>query len=270
MKYIKKFSKDSEYQVFKNGENYIVPNVCYIEESSHTVFEDTPESEIVPQPIIRATYNATSDNMMALAKTDNIKSLKIDGDTIKFEPAVTNTIVIEALASEITINMSDGTAIFPSNYVQNYSSLTIKPTDISLKCTDFNYICILATIDGSSVVAPISITQAIQMGIASYDEATDILSFINLESALGANTTGCVFINVNEETSEITIFDTTCTFIAKTGGLKSPYMFETEGVHELEMELIDSNINNIFINFAIGSTCVTNITYMKDITSIED
>ena len=63
----------------------ILPNVSLVEGDAYCYFipnqigepgQPTPEPEVVLTPTIHATFNATSENMMAFMETGNIKSLK--------------------------------------------------------------------------------------------------------------------------------------------------------------------------------------------------
>jgi hypothetical protein len=56
MKYIKKFSKNTDYQAFINGDNYITPNICYVTESKGLKFKSKEKSGPV---LITFTINGT-------------------------------------------------------------------------------------------------------------------------------------------------------------------------------------------------------------------
>jgi hypothetical protein len=201
--------------------------------------------------------------MLAFADTTQIKALKINGNVVDFEPPVVNTVMINALASEITIN-SDNSGSFPADYVQKSSNIVIKPTDSSLKCADFEYIAVLMTLENSQYTTVIPIDECIAAGMASYNETDDTLVVNDMTSLMGADKMGAVFTHLNTETGECTPVDTTCTFTTITGGLESPYMFETEGIHEVEIEFVD----NADIGGTFTRTCIAEISYMKDIILI--
>ena len=262
-KYLRKFPTIVDYEAYKNNpDEFLVPSISYVEEVASCSYDPMPEVERILHPVIHAKFNATSENMTAFQTTSQIKALKIDGNVIEFEPLVSETVVIETLGSEITIT-SDGLGVYPSNYTHNYSSLTIQPADTTLKCTDFEYVAILIEMDGMQAAVPLPIADAIVADYLKLDEQANIISVREFTST-GATAAGCVFMTLNEDTGEINAIDTTCTFTITSGGLESPYMFETEGEHEVEIEFVDNgDITGIFTQ-----TCISEISYMKDVVSI--
>ena len=265
MWYLRKFPTIVDYETYKNNpDEFLVPSVSYVEEVPSCFYDPMSKSEpeVVLHPVIHAKFNATSENMTAIANTNQITKLKIDGNQIDFEPPVTSTIIVETLASEITIN-NDETGVYPSNYTQKYSSLTIRPADASLKCTDFDTIAILVEMkDWGQLALPLPINEAISYGFMTYDETKDVIYLANLAPLVGGDTCGGVFVTVDGASESYTPINTTCVFEATVGGLQSPYIFEIEGVHEVEIELTDYTINSMFAN-----TCITDFS-AQDITSI--
>ena len=263
MWYLRKFPTIVDYEAYKNNpDEFLVPGVSYVVEVNSCFYDPMPEPEVVLHPVIHAKFNATSENMLAFADTTQIKALKINGNVVDFEPPVVNTVMINALASEITIN-SDDSGSFPADYVQKCSNIIIKPTDSSLKCTDFENIVILTSLENSQLASVISIEEFIATGMCSYNETDNTLVLNNI-TGLGVDTMGVVFAHLDENTEKYTPIDTTCTFTVITGGLESPYMFEAEGEYEVEIELIDNGSMRGLFN----QSCITELISTKDITQL--
>ena len=78
MKYLKKFEKISQFEDFKNGSEWITPNVSYVVETSECNFQ--PYVPPPPEPTVIATYDAISPyDMLALNSTTGVKQFFIDG-----------------------------------------------------------------------------------------------------------------------------------------------------------------------------------------------
>ena len=55
-KYLKLFNQDAEYQAFKETEEYILPNVSYVEDINVVYYNPYTEAK---SGVIMARYNAT-------------------------------------------------------------------------------------------------------------------------------------------------------------------------------------------------------------------
>ena len=82
MKYLKYFETEAAYIAYKNGSDYILPNVSYVEENNIVSYNPV---ETVKQGVIMAHYRATEDNNRVVSDISNIKSLKINGENVVFD-----------------------------------------------------------------------------------------------------------------------------------------------------------------------------------------
>lgn len=89
MKYLKYFTNESDYQTFKESEDYILPNVSYVEDSNEVMFNPLVKS-------VRIFDNTSYDDRKALydlcfitAKSENcttpIYVRWSDGELTKFD-----------------------------------------------------------------------------------------------------------------------------------------------------------------------------------------
>ena len=290
-KHLKKFQTDKEYQAFKSdGTKMLIPNVSYIRGSKYCYFTPLngkpsgPEQPVEPEvvyPTIHATFNATADNPMAFMETGNIKSLKIDGNQIDVGTPVPTQGTLNVVGNDVTIDMETSEAVVAPEYLVNTSdadfmSLKFTPTDKNISFDDYNAFVLILEMDGVVQATPIPIEQmgsiAMYLGVEYQSETHTIIvpqyfSYY-MKMAAGINPTGFtgVFAKVNLEDGIIeNLLDTTCNYYTVSGGLSGEYMFDTEGTHEVEIELTDNSPTDLL--FAMS--CVSNITYMKDIKSID-
>lgn len=112
MKHLKLFENTQSYDNFKNGDDFILPNVSYILEGSKLFYN--PYSNL-KNGTIYATFNATSDNMVAIYDTSNVKSLIVDDKEISFDITEGSTI-INIIGENITMNDDMQTGTFPEEY----------------------------------------------------------------------------------------------------------------------------------------------------------
>lgn len=61
MKYLKRFNNTSEYEAFKGGEDFITPNISYVEETEGLVFK--PETKPVIHPSNEIWYTTTDNEI---------------------------------------------------------------------------------------------------------------------------------------------------------------------------------------------------------------
>lgn len=81
MKYLKKFNTTSEYDQFKSGSEFVLPNVSFVENSDVVMYNPYAKAK---SGVIMARYNATEENKLAIANTSNVKSLKVNGIEVEF------------------------------------------------------------------------------------------------------------------------------------------------------------------------------------------
>ena len=138
MKYLKLFNQTSEYEVFKESEEYVLPNVSYIWEFKDLPAGDPRKIHFAPKPkpiVLKATYNAVDDGNNGMHcyyyNDGNIKSLKIDGNTVQFDPKVNHSSNFEINTTNMVIDWDELTATCPDEYLiyGKIKSWTIKPKD---------------------------------------------------------------------------------------------------------------------------------------------
>ena len=80
MKYLKYFKTDVDRQNYFSSDKFVTPNVSYAEDADIVYFKPIKSANST----IYATYSATDDNKLAIANTSNVKSLKVDGNSVSF------------------------------------------------------------------------------------------------------------------------------------------------------------------------------------------
>ena len=260
--HLKLCQTNAEYNAFKyDYENNTRPNVVVVKEGKKIHFNK------LYRPVIHATFNATSDNKTAIANNIHvIKSLKVDGQEMVKTPPVSKIETIEIKKNKITINSNGNVTNFPSTYVRpKCYKWILKPTNANIKITDCNDIILLLSADGY------------KGGIRSKIDQLETETFIDednncyiLSNGVGFNqnvSVGMVLVSENKETGVFDIIDTTCIVEYTSGELNgNEYNLSTEGEHFLEIQLLD----NCSIGRMFKETCISHITKLKDITTIND
>lgn len=77
MKHLRLFKTEAEY----SSATLELPNVSYVVETKGVNYKPSVGSK---SGVIMARYNATEENMLALADTSNVKSLKVNGENVEF------------------------------------------------------------------------------------------------------------------------------------------------------------------------------------------
>ena len=93
MKYLKSFKNHDRYHSFLDSDEFVKPNVSFIESDESMRYHrfkgpfipPTPPEEEDTEPMIRATFMASEANMLGLGNTANIKKLKVDGEEVPIE-----------------------------------------------------------------------------------------------------------------------------------------------------------------------------------------
>ena len=289
-RYLKKFSTNNEYQNYINDKSkLILPNVSLVEGDAYCYFipnqigepgQPTPEPEVDLTPTIHATFNATSENMGAFMETGNIKSLKIDGNQIDVGTPVPTQGSLNVVGNDVTINTESGEAVVSPEYLVNisdadFTSLKFTPTDKNISFDDYNAFALIIEMDGvaQGMAIPIKEMDAMSMyyGMSYQSESHTFIVpqyfFMFMKMIGGISFTGItgVFMKLNLENGIIeNILDTTCNYYTVSGGLAGQYVFETEGTHEVEIELTDNSPTDMLF----VESCVSNIISMKNIKSI--
>ncbi len=114
MKYLKYFKTDADYQNYFNSDDFVSPNVSYVEDTNVVYYKPI-------KSIIYATYSATDDNKLAIANTSNVKSLKVNGNNVSFG----NAYYFESNGEyEVEIELIDDSIITGVIYDENLNVLS--------------------------------------------------------------------------------------------------------------------------------------------------
>lgn len=206
MKHLKYFETYAEYKEYYKSGKMVTPNICGIKELNSARFFPYVKTAT---PKVKMLFDATDTNLRLFnSSPKNMAKLTIDGKEIEFKPTEYSNITINTYASNIQV--TEDTILFPKSYVAPLtpSSYMMYPMDPTISIKDMTYICEFVCLDGETYVStfPISaVTEALQ-----YDLSTNSLRFDDYElSKLPSDAEiGFIFINVNEETEEITFIDT--------------------------------------------------------------
>lgn len=274
MKHLKLFENTQSYDNFKNGDDFILPNVSYILEGSKLFYNPYLD---LRNGTIYATFNATSDNMVAIYDMSNVKSLIVDDKEISFDITESSTI-INIIGENITMNDDMQSGTFPEEYCYMLSnglpsSWTFKPTNASID--ECNYIALIGIVGGQMMVSPMPINTGIEQGFFTYDDINNV--FCVSESLLGEMSQGgigglnFVCVKMDEVNGTFTFLDTTHDIKFRSGGKPIRYIFDSEGNHTMEIELIDDTgiPQKMFYsaNDYTGS-CISTIKIPDSVTSI--
>ena len=264
MKYLKRFEKIQEYESYKNGSDYVLPNVSYVKETKGMAYE--PKKAFT----LRAKYEATPDNLVAFTSATNIKSLTVNGTSVKFEPLKNEISTFDVLGENILINMETGEATFPESYLikSPVSSWSFKAKDSNYTINENTYVCLLIMMDGMAMVQPTPFDEIRDYALTTNDGVTleavdEFLAEMNMQIQSGMQI-GFTLIDVDMDNETFVFIDTEHQTIVTTGGL-STYSFDSEGLYDVKIEISDPAIKMLF-----AETQLTSIEIGNDITSICD
>ena len=278
MKYLKYFEQASAYEAYKNGSDFITPNVSYAKDNNVVYYD--PKTAFM----LRAKYNATPDNLVAFTGAENLKSLKVNGASIEFEPVKNENFAFDVLGENISLDMSTGDATFPESYVikSPVSSWSFKAKDPNYVLNENTYVCMLGMYDdGWAYAEPMPIAEAVGYVITTNDgvtlEVTDtFLAEMNMGIQDGVQV-GVTLMDADMNSGTFMFIDTEHQTNIITGGL-STYSFDSEGFYDVEIELSDPDMNGIqfaetsLISIEIGDgiTSIGEYTFddCKDLTSV--
>lgn len=262
MKYLKQFKQASEYEVFKESEDYVLPNVSYVVETKGVNY--------APKKVfkLRAKYNATPDNLVAFNDASNIKSLKVNGNSIKTEPIKNEINNFDVLGENITLNMETGAATFPESYLikSPASSWSFKAKDPNYVINENTFVCMLGMMDGMTFADPIPLAEVMGSSFTTNDGVTleavdEFLFYINVDIQSGMQM--CFTLcDMDMNSGTLVFIDTEHQTSVTTGGLFT-YSFDSEGLYNVEIELADPTMR---IQFA--GTPLISIEIGDGITSI--
>lgn len=115
MKHLKLFNDTTSYEAFKGSSDFVLPNVSHVTNQRQTLYHELKKEKPI---VLKAKYNATSDNLVAFTGASNIKSLKVNGTSIKIEPIKNENITFDVLGENISVDMETGeVATLPESYL---------------------------------------------------------------------------------------------------------------------------------------------------------
>jgi hypothetical protein len=274
MKYLKYFNTTTEYDQFKSGSDYVLPNVSYIEELKDIKFN--PKLRY----LIKAKYNATDDNLHAFTVYDKngIVSLTVNDKKIEFEPFNVSTpkIVVEAkninFVGEYSSNEDYWLSIdinAPELYfsTKELAECKFKPSDPNYQITENTYLCRLQ-MDPYSGDKRVDITPVSSL-LSQVDKYTtnDGVTFTATQSGLSyINNTfyggeyNSVVLCELDENRNITFIDTDFYPTTFNGGITN-YNFETPGQYNVEIEMYNERFISIF-----NRSCLTDVVVCNGFT----
>lgn len=263
MKYLKYFKTEAGYASFKNGSDYVLPNVSYVVETKDVNYAPKKSFKL------RAKYNATSDNLVAFTGASNIKSLKVNGNSIKIEPLKNEIATFDVLGENISLDMETCAATFPESYLikSPVSSWSFKAKDPNYVINENTYVCALGMVDGQTVANPIPLAEVMGYAFTTNDgvtlEATNAFLDGNINMQIQSGTSMCFTLcDMDTNSGTFVFIDTEHQINVTTGGLPA-YSFDSEGLYDVEIELADSVINMQF-----AGTPLISIEIGDGITSI--
>ena len=262
MKHLKLFKNINQYESYKNGSAYVLPNVSYVEGIKGVKYERRKPKTTYT---LRATYNATPDNLVAFTGATNIKSLTVNGTSIKVEPIKNEITTFDVLGENISMNLETGEATFPESYLikSPVSSWSFKAKDPNYTINENTYICFLDMWDGEMFAHPELLADEIGYSFTTNDGVTFevVYEFLNYINQSGAPT-GFVLADIDWDNETFTFIDTEHQINVITGGLLT-YSFNSEGFYDVKIELADPDIRMTF-----SGTPLTSIEIGNNISTI--
>ena len=232
------------------GGDFVLPNVSYVKDSHHVYYNPLL---IDRGPMLKCTFNATPDNLVAFINASNIKSLKVNGTPIEFEPIKNENTAFDVLGENISLDMGTGAATFPDSYLikSPVTSWSFKAKDPNYTINENTYFCILVMMDGMTMAQPQPIAEAMGYAFTTNDgvtlEVTDtFLAEMNMGIQSGMQV-GFTLMDVDMNSGTFAFIDTEHQTNVTTGGL-STYSFDSEGLYDVEIELSDSDMKDIQFN----------------------
>lgn len=262
MKYLKYFKTEANWTAYKDGNDYILPNVSYVEETKDVSYDRKKEFKL------QAKYNATPDNLLAFTDATNLKSLKVNGTSIEFEPIKNEITSFDVLGENISINVETSEATFPESYLikSPVSSWSFKAKDPNYVINENTYVCMLGMMDGMTLAQPMTLEEAMSYALTTNDGVTlelvdAFLNEMNMQIQSGLQI-GFTLMDVDMNSQTFVFIDTEHQTNVTTGGL-SNYSFDSEGLYDVEIELSDPVIKMKF-----AETPLISIEIGDGITSI--
>ena len=266
MKHLKLFNQASEYQTFKESEEFVLPNVSHITNQRQTLYHELKKEKPI---VLTAKYNATSDNLVAFNGASNIKSLKVNGTSIKIEPIKNEINNFDILSENISLDMETGAATFPESYVikSPVSSWSFKAKDPNYTINENTFVCRLVMYNGYVHVEPIPLMEIMGYAFTNNDGVTlevtnEFLTNLNNDYILCDEYVGFTLADLDMNSETFVFIDTEHQTNVTTGGLPT-YSFDGEGLYDVEIELSDPTMS-----IQLNGTPLISIELGDGITSI--
>ena len=245
MKYLKQFNQASEYEVFKESEDYVLPNVSYVVETKGVSYAPKKAFKL------RAKYNATPDNLVAFTGASNIKSLKVNGTSIEFEPIKNEIASFDVLGENISLDLETGEVSFPESYLikSPVSSWSFKAKDPNYAINENTFVCMLGMQDGMLFANPITLEEAMNSKLLTTNDGVTLEMADEFFAELNANIQsglqiGFTLADIDEDNNTFMFIDTEHQTKVTTGG-SSNYSFDAEGIYDVEIELADPDMKGM-------------------------
>lgn len=274
MKYLKKFNTTTEYDQFKSGSEFVLPNVSFVVENTGVKF--SPKARY----LIKAKYNATDDNLHAFTVYDKngIVSLTVNDKKVEFEPFNISTpkivveakniaLVEEAYADEYGWSCSTITALESYFSSKELAGCKFKPKDSNYQITEKTFVCRLEMRPSSARISANVRSWTPLIENKDMYTTTDGITFTATQSGLsyinntfyGGNYNSVVLCEFDEN-NNITFIDTEFYPTTYVGGI-SNYNFETPGQYNVEIEMYNEHFISIF-----NSSCLTDVVVCNGFT----
>ena len=242
MKHVTLFSQLAEYQTFMGVGDGLKPNVSYVREDSK-VYSTGAASEDFSGAVVYARYNITEDmSKTGLFSTSNVKTLKVDGEVMEFEPEVEMSRELTVLGENISFDMENETYNIPEEYLfdnTKLSTLVVRPSGGNV--SDYNAVCLSISVGGMNYPMPLMFEEAAEMGIVvDYENnMIDLSPMLEMLSMYYPGNTSVCLLSVDENYETLVFGDTLVSFSGISGGMPAVFDFESTGEHELEVLLKD-------------------------------
>ena len=234
------------------GGDGLKPNVSYVKED-RKVYSTGTASEDFSGAVVYARYNITDDmSKTGLFNTSNVKTLKVDGEVMEFEPEAEMSSDITVFGENISFDMENETCNVPEEYLFDNSklnSLVVRPSGGNV--SDYNAVCISIGMGGMNYPMPLMFEEAEDMGVVvDYENnMIDLSPMLEMMSMYYPGNSSACMLSVDENYETFVFGDTLVSISGISGGMPAVFDFESAGEHELEVLLKDDeSVGTMFTN----------------------